>query len=106
VVVLDDFSTGLRSNLEGLDLELIEHDVTQSFDVPCDQIYHLASTPYAAVRGASVVAVLNDEPVYRALNWRGIDGLTVRGAKVYACSAEISRAAAAQMKTFTLGAMA
>jgi len=42
VVVLDDFSTGLRSNLEGLDVELIEHDVTQPFDVPCDQIYHLA----------------------------------------------------------------
>ena len=42
VVVLDDFSTGLRSNLEGLDVELIEHDITQPFDVPCDQIYHLA----------------------------------------------------------------
>lgn len=42
VTVLDDFSTGLASNLEGLPVRLIEADVRVSFDVPCDQIYHLA----------------------------------------------------------------
>jgi UDP-glucuronate decarboxylase len=42
VVVLDNFSSGLRSNLAGLDVELIEGDVAKSFDILCDQIYHLA----------------------------------------------------------------
>jgi len=66
----------------------------------------LASTPSAAIRGASVVAVLNDEPVYRALDWRRIARIAAPGAKVYACSAEIGRAAGAKMETFTLGAKA
>jgi UDP-glucuronate decarboxylase len=42
VVVLDNFSTGLRSNLAGLSVELVEGDVAKPFDIPCDQIYHLA----------------------------------------------------------------
>jgi len=42
VVVLDNFSSGLRSNLAGLAVELIEGDVAKPFDIPCDQIYHLA----------------------------------------------------------------
>lgn len=42
VVVLDNFSSGLRSNLAGLFAELVEGDVTKPFDIPCDQIYHLA----------------------------------------------------------------
>jgi UDP-glucuronate decarboxylase len=42
VVVLDNFSSGLRENLKGLPVELIEADVAAPFDVPCDQIYHLA----------------------------------------------------------------
>lgn len=63
----------------------------------------LASTPTDAVRGAAVVAVLNDEPVYRALDWRRIAGLAVRGAKVYACSPEIVREASNQMGTSILG---
>lgn len=63
----------------------------------------LASTPTDAVRGAVVVAVLNDEPVYRALDWRRIAGLAARGAKVYACSPEIGRAASNQLETTLLG---
>jgi len=42
VVVLDNFSSGLRENLKGLPVELVEADVAAPFDVPCDQIYHLA----------------------------------------------------------------
>jgi len=42
VVVLDNFSSGLRSNLAGLSVELVEGDVARPFDIPCDQIYHLA----------------------------------------------------------------
>lgn len=42
VVVLDNFSSGLPENLNGLPVELIEADVAALFDVPCDQIYHLA----------------------------------------------------------------
>ena len=42
VVVLDNFSSGLRGNLKGLSVELVEADVAAPFDIPCDQIYHLA----------------------------------------------------------------
>lgn len=42
VTVLDDFSTGLESNLDGLAVEIVRHDVRDQFDVVCDQIYHLA----------------------------------------------------------------
>ncbi len=42
IVVLDNFSSGLRSNLAGLAVELVEGDVAKPFDIPCDQIYHLA----------------------------------------------------------------
>ena len=66
----------------------------------------MASTPSAAVRGAAVVAVLNDEPVYRALDWRRIARTAAPGAKVYASSPGIGRAAATQMETFILGGAA
>jgi UDP-glucuronate decarboxylase len=42
IVVLDNFSSGLRSNLAGLAVELVEGDVAKPFDILCDQIYHLA----------------------------------------------------------------
>lgn len=42
VIVLDNFSSGLRDNLKGLPVELIEVDVSAPFDIACDQIYHLA----------------------------------------------------------------
>ena len=42
VVVLDNFSSGLRENLKDLPVELIKADIAAPFDVPCDQIYHLA----------------------------------------------------------------
>lgn len=42
VVVLDNFSSGLRDNLKGLPVELVEGDVAAPFDIACDQIYHLA----------------------------------------------------------------
>jgi UDPglucose 6-dehydrogenase len=63
----------------------------------------MASTPSVAVRGASVVAVLNDELVYRALDWKRVAGLAAPGAKAYACSSVIGRAAATQMETIILG---
>ena len=42
VVVLDNFSSGLRENLKGLPVEVVEADVAAHFDISCDQIYHLA----------------------------------------------------------------
>lgn len=42
VTVLDDYSTGLESNLDGLPLTKVRGDVRAPFDIPCDQIYHLA----------------------------------------------------------------
>ena len=63
----------------------------------------MASTPSVAVRDVAVVVVLNDEPVYRALDWRRIARTAAPGAKVYACSSEIGRAAATQMETTILG---
>ena len=42
VVVLDNFSSGLRENLKGLPVELVQGDVAAPFDISCDQIYHLA----------------------------------------------------------------
>lgn len=42
VVVLDNFSSGLRENLKGLPVQLVEADVSAPLDIPCDQIYHLA----------------------------------------------------------------
>lgn len=63
----------------------------------------MASTPSVAVRDAAVVAVLNDEPVYRALDWRRIARIAALGAKIYACSPEIGRTASTQMETLILG---
>ena len=42
VVVLDNFSSGLRENLKGLPVEVVEAEVAAHFDISCDQIYHLA----------------------------------------------------------------
>jgi len=63
----------------------------------------VASTPYAAAKNAAVIAVLNDEPFYRALDWKRLASVSRSGAKAYACSAPIGYAASIQMKTFTLG---
>jgi len=41
VTVLDDYSTGLESNLAGLAVNKVQADVRAPFDIPCDQIYHL-----------------------------------------------------------------
>ncbi len=63
----------------------------------------VAGTPYAAAKTVAVIAVLNDEPLYRALDWKRVASLAASGAKAYACSAPIGQLAAAQMQTFTLG---
>ena len=63
----------------------------------------MASTPAVAVRGASVVVVLNDEHVYRALDWRRIARTAAPGAKVYASSPGIGHASSTQMGTSILG---
>jgi len=42
IVVLDNFSSGLRENLKDLPVQLVEADVAVPLDIPCDQIYHLA----------------------------------------------------------------
>ena len=63
----------------------------------------MASTPSVAVRDAAVVAVLNNESVYRALDWRRIARIAALGAKIYACSPEIGRTASTQMETLILG---
>jgi UDPglucose 6-dehydrogenase len=66
----------------------------------------MASTPYVAVRDAAVVVVLNDESVYRALDWRRIARTAAPGAKVYASSPGIAHAASTQMGTSVLGGVA
>jgi dTDP-glucose 4,6-dehydratase len=45
VVAVDDFSTGLRENLAGLPLELVEHDMCRPLALsgPIDIVLHLAS---------------------------------------------------------------
>lgn len=63
----------------------------------------VTSTPYAAAKNAAVIAVLNDQPPYRALDWKRVASLAASGAQAYACSASIGQAASAQMQTFTLG---
>jgi UDPglucose 6-dehydrogenase len=63
----------------------------------------VAGTPYAAAKNVAVIAVLNDEPLYRALDWKRVASLAASGAKAYACSAPIGQRAAAKMQTFTLG---
>jgi len=42
VTVLDNLCSGRKENLNGLSVKLIEADVAQPFDIPCDQLYHLA----------------------------------------------------------------
>ncbi len=66
----------------------------------------MASTPSVAVRDVTVVVVLNDEPVYRALDWRRIAKIAAPGAKVYASSSVIGLAASTQMGTSILGGAA
>ena len=66
----------------------------------------MVSTPSAAVRGAVVVTLLNDEPVYRALDWRRIARIAAPGAKVYASSSGIGLAASTKMGTSILGGAA
>ena len=53
VVVLDDLSTGVRGNLDGLDLTFIEGSITEPDDVAramqgCDRVVHLAAVPSVA----------------------------------------------------------
>lgn len=53
VRVLDDFSTGRRENLDGLDAEVIEGDIRDAADVAravagCDAVVHLAARPSVA----------------------------------------------------------
>lgn len=66
----------------------------------------VASTPYAAAKNAVIIAVLNDEPLYRVLDWRRVTRLAAPRAKAYACAASIGRFAAARLETFTLGGVA
>jgi UDPglucose 6-dehydrogenase len=66
----------------------------------------VASTPYAAAENAAVIAVLNDEPAYRTLDWKRVAQLAAPGVNVYACSASIGRVASVQMRTLTLGGAA
>lgn len=42
VICVDNLVTGSRSNLEGLDIEFIEHDICEPIAIECDQIYNLA----------------------------------------------------------------
>lgn len=43
VICMDNLSTGRKKNIEGLALEFVKHDVTEPFDIPCQEIYDLAS---------------------------------------------------------------
>ena len=87
---------------EGL-VELGYTVVTHDPKVKSAKGVRVAGTPYAAAKNVAVIAVLNDEPLYRALDWKRVASLAASGAKAYACSAPIGQLAAAQMQTFTLG---
>ena len=87
---------------EGL-VELGYTVVTHDPKVKSAKGVRVAGTPYAAAKTVAVIAVLNDEPLYRALDWKRVASLAASGAKAYACSAPIGQLAAAQMQTFTLG---
>lgn len=66
----------------------------------------MAGSPSVAAAGAAVLAVLNDDPTYRVLDWKRLTRNAAPGVKAYACSAVIGRAASTQMETFTLGGTA
>ena len=66
----------------------------------------MAGSPSVAAAGAAVLAVLNDDSTYRALDWKRLTRNAAPGARVYACSPEIGRAASTQMETLILGVTA
>ena len=43
VICVDNFSTGRRENLEGLNIELVEHDVKKPLELKAEYVFHLAS---------------------------------------------------------------
>jgi len=43
VVCMDNLLTGKRKNIEGMDVEFVEQDITEPFDVPADLIFNMAS---------------------------------------------------------------
>lgn len=90
---------------EGL-VELGHPVVAHDPKVKAVKLVRIASTHSAAVRKAAVVVVLNDEPVYRALDWGRIARIAAPGAKVYASSPGIGLTASTQMGTFILGGAA
>ena len=71
VICLDNFFTGSKSNVDDLfkysNFELVEHDITEPFDIKVDEIYNLACPaspphyqydPVKTVR-ASVLGIIN-----------------------------------------------
>ncbi len=42
VICADNFFTGSRGNLAGMDVEIIEHDITEPLDIEVDEIYNFA----------------------------------------------------------------
>ena len=69
VVVLDNFSSGLRENLKGLPVEVVEADVAAHFDISCDQIYHLAcpASPVFYLRDGVTTLLAAFNGTYHAL---------------------------------------
>ena len=69
VVVLDNFSSGLRENLKGLPVEVVEAEVAAHFDISCDQIYHLAcpASPVFYLRDGVTTLLAAFNGTYQAL---------------------------------------
>ncbi len=93
VVCLDNFFSGQRENIESLvsnkNFELMEHDITQPFDVTVDQIYNLAcpaspkyyqKNPVETVR-TSVLGAINVLELSKKLG--GIPVLQTSTSEVY-----------------------
>ena len=43
VICADNLSTGRKENIKDLPVEFIKQDITEKFDIPCEQIYNMAS---------------------------------------------------------------
>lgn len=101
VAVLDDFSTGLRSNLDGVDAEVIEGSITRPRDVDravrgASAVIHLAALPAVSrsikaphpSHEANVTGTVN---VLEAAREAGAQVVTASSSSVYGANPELPK---------------
>lgn len=59
ITVIDDFSTGLRTNLAGLDIEIIEDDISDTSSILYKQFKSFDSIIHLAARGSVPRSIMN-----------------------------------------------